>query len=840
VNAQSISIALFRALAICYLTQGVARAAADAQGQPLATESFPLLTNISQLQNFARIDSNRVCSFWLTGMVCAIDSERGRLVLKDASDIEMLHVELPKVLLKRGDRINIEGEGYTVRVTEKGLWLGTGPVVCNDGLHPLDEKSGATYLKAGLQPIRIRWFNHLGQYGLNVDYEGPGIGRRRIPDSELLCSTGSPVSGSNGFTNGIRYAVYEGVWHYLPDFNRLSPTKTGTTPNFDLTPKTRDEDVGLQFDGYLKVPRDGVYTFYLKSDDGTDLLVGETRPLRVEITGSDGLVEGQPIVDNHVLVNEASSFWAELEGDVNFVRERGSELHLEVAASDQRIRVIILDGSGLSAWRLRNSRIRAQGICRTALTEDGKKVPGVLLTVNAKDFQVLGVAATTARISSERTDITKPSTSSERNNLREMLTSVDEVRRLSREQADRGYSVKIRGVLTCVRPDYHSVVIQDTARGIYAQGAMSKTLPAESGQYWEIEATTRSGEFAPVLQIQRASCLGLAQLPEPIHPTWDQLMNGSLDTQYVELQGIITESDENKITLLTRGGKINIGLPDMQPDERKGFESALIRLRGCLFASWDPQTHQVKAGEVEVYAAAISGEEPIPVDPFASAVKTITELRLFDPQANVFQRAKVSGQIVYGREGNYYLMNGANGMRFFCKNADVSVGDLVEVAGLPEWGALSPTLREAAVRKTGHAALPAATLLGQEEVADLSHDSTLVELEALLVNSRKEQSELVLELQSGLRTFLARVKALNEAKPFQNGSRLRLKGVYSVRGGNPSPGLSVSSFEILLNSAADITLLARPPWWTMKRVMGLLEVMGIVLLAGSLWVSWAT
>jgi len=63
-----------------------------------------------------------------------------------------------------------------------------------------------------------------------------------------------------------------------------------------------------------------------------------------------------------------------------------------------------------------------------------------------------------------------------------------------------------------------------------------------------------------------------------------------------------------------------------------------------------------------------------------------------------------------------------------------------------------------------------------------------------------------------------------------------LKGVYAARGGNPPSGLSVSSFEILLDSVADIQVLAVPSWWTTRRVMGLLEAMAVVLLAGSLWV----
>jgi signal transduction histidine kinase len=696
-------------------------------------------------------------------------------------------------------------------------------------LHPVDEKSGTAYLYEGVNPIRLRWFNHLGQYSLSVDYETHDLQRRKIPDSALFRQL-TPALNTSETTNGLRYAVYQGVWHYLPDFAALTPTKTGIVLNFDVSPKTRNEDVGMQFDGFLNVSREGVYTFYLKSDDGSDLFVGETKPVRLEVLGSDGVVEPRSMAPDRNLVSEQNSFWAQLEGDVTFVGERSGAVELELRSDNERVRLILLDSSGLSASRLRNNRIRAKGICRTALTEDRRKLPAVLLTLNAAHLQLLGdVTNAPTTSAAESNDSTKNSGATPQ----QVLTTVEDVRRLSREQADRGFPVKVRGVLTCLRPDFHSVVIQDTARGIYAQGVPPKTLQPQLGQYWEIEATTRSGEFAPVLQIERATCLGLGRLPEPIHPTWDQLMNGSLDTQFVELLGIITESDKNKIVLLTRGGKITVGLPDMQPADRKGYESALVRLRGCLFPSWDPQTHQVRAGEMEIYSAAISAEEPIPVNPFAAPMKTFAELRLFDSQANVFQRAKVSGQIVHGRDGNFYLMNGTNGMRFVCKNADVSIGDLVEVAGLPEWGGLSPVLREAVARQTGRAPLPVAKLLTQEDVADATHDSTLVQLDALLVNSRKEQNEQVLELQSGLRTFLARVKA-NEGKPLPNGSRLHLTGVYTARGGNPP--LNVSSFEILLNSAADIDVLARPPWWTTKRIMGLLEAMAVVLVAGSLWV----
>jgi hexosaminidase len=73
---------------------------------------------------------------------------------------------------------------------------------------------------------------------------------------------------------GLAHRCYEGVWEHLPDFDVLTPTATGRTPTFDLGVRTRDDHFALRFTGYLKVPTDGIYTFYLVSDDGSRLWIG--------------------------------------------------------------------------------------------------------------------------------------------------------------------------------------------------------------------------------------------------------------------------------------------------------------------------------------------------------------------------------------------------------------------------------------------------------------------------------------------------------------------------------------------------------------------------------------
>ncbi|HEY9165755.1 MAG TPA: alpha-L-arabinofuranosidase C-terminal domain-containing protein [Candidatus Kryptonia bacterium] len=98
---------------------------------------------------------------------------------------------------------------------------------------------------------------------------------------------------------GLNYKYYEGTWTILPNFSRLSPRKEGVTNDFTLIPNTRDENFGIQYDGYIKIPSDGMYTFYLNSDDGSALYIdnmtivtNDGRHAPKEESGSDVLRAG--------------------------------------------------------------------------------------------------------------------------------------------------------------------------------------------------------------------------------------------------------------------------------------------------------------------------------------------------------------------------------------------------------------------------------------------------------------------------------------------------------------------------------------------------------------------
>ena len=73
----------------------------------------------------------------------------------------------------------------------------------------------------------------------------------------------------------LSYRYYRDTWEALPEFDTLKAEEVGKLPDglFSLHPRSRDSSFGFVFEGTLIVPKDGRYTFYLDSDDGSRLSV---------------------------------------------------------------------------------------------------------------------------------------------------------------------------------------------------------------------------------------------------------------------------------------------------------------------------------------------------------------------------------------------------------------------------------------------------------------------------------------------------------------------------------------------------------------------------------------
>ena len=88
---------------------------------------------------------------------------------------------------------------------------------------------------------------------------------------------------------GIGFTYYEGIWDNLPDFSSLTAGNKGITERADLSQKQRPNDYALKYDGFLKIPADGVYVLFLESDDGSTLVLDNK--LIIDNDGQHAMIE---------------------------------------------------------------------------------------------------------------------------------------------------------------------------------------------------------------------------------------------------------------------------------------------------------------------------------------------------------------------------------------------------------------------------------------------------------------------------------------------------------------------------------------------------------------------
>ena len=71
----------------------------------------------------------------------------------------------------------------------------------------------------------------------------------------------------------VNFTYYEGNWPMVPDFGTLKPKTKGHASGFDLGVRQRNDSFGIRFTGFIHLPKEGEYQFFLGSDDGSQLSI---------------------------------------------------------------------------------------------------------------------------------------------------------------------------------------------------------------------------------------------------------------------------------------------------------------------------------------------------------------------------------------------------------------------------------------------------------------------------------------------------------------------------------------------------------------------------------------
>lgn len=95
---------------------------------------------------------------------------------------------------------------------------------------------------------------------------------------------------------GLTCRIYPGSGSFLPDFESMSPAAKGAVHDFNLSSLPVPPPFGAVLEGYLNVPEDGWYTFYVSSSDGSRLFINS-----IEVVDNDGIHGPQEVAGSILL-----------------------------------------------------------------------------------------------------------------------------------------------------------------------------------------------------------------------------------------------------------------------------------------------------------------------------------------------------------------------------------------------------------------------------------------------------------------------------------------------------------------------------------------------------------
>src|SRR5947209_338907 len=165
---------------------------------------------------------------------------------------------------------------------------------------------------------------------------------------------------------------------------------------------------------------------------------------------------------------------------------------------------------------------------------------------------------------------------------RRLLTSVAEIRRLTNGEANAGYPVSVRGVVTYYDRGWRVLFVQDSTAGISVD-APDQTFDVQAGQVVQVEGFTAGG-FAPNIVKPRVRVVGSAQPPAARRLALGQAETSSQDSQWGEIEGVVhaarRDGDHLFLDLVNAEGEFKAVVPGKSDDLPEQLVDASLRLRG--------------------------------------------------------------------------------------------------------------------------------------------------------------------------------------------------------------------------------------------------------------------
>ena len=429
-----------------------------------------------------------------------------------------------------------------------------------------------------------------------------------------------------------------------------------------------------------------------------------------------------------------------------------------------------------------------------------------------------------------------------------LLTTVEEVRQLSLEQADLRYPLKLTSVITyCGQTDTRFCFLQDETGGIYISDPVH--LVSE-GSLVEVEGTSTAGWFAPdVSPGVELKVLGQGEMPAVSKRPLVYFLAGKEDAKWVEIEGIVLDviDKEEEYNALERfsAHQIKIAIGDqlvhvvIQAKQLpENLIGSVVRLHGAAGGRFNSLKQLIGfylfVPGIRFVEILEEGHDELSQIPLSR----MDQMLQFSFNDNIANLVRVEGKVTHADIDGGFILQSMHGTARIetAQPVSVNLNDSLQVVGFVQQGRNAPFINESIVTKLGVASMsPEASVIQTDSVIDGRIDSRLARITAQVDRIQHDGNKAVLYLTKDAYRFEAHLPLADDSDGFQEirkGALLDLSGVVIL---NFLPQYQDAPqnrpFTLHLRQKEDISVVKNGSWWTPERVLwGALGLLGSVML----------
>ena len=438
-----------------------------------------------------------------------------------------------------------------------------------------------------------------------------------------------------------------------------------------------------------------------------------------------------------------------------------------------------------------------------------------------------------------------------------VLTNAQQIRDLSASEAARNYPVKLHAVVNYIDSTIGELFVQDRTNGVFIFINESKASePLTPGQAIEVEGVTTPGDFAPAITRASIRVVGKTALPTPMQLPFDEYSAGQHECQRLEVDGVVQSGQVKQGRLQmhvhTIGGSLVATMVDYPANWADMLVRSKVRLRGVIAAIFN-QHRQAVGVRMFIPGGQIQVLQPGPANPFALPLSPFSSVGQLHSLQELPKAIRVRATVSAIQPGiGMYISDGSLSMEAQDANqCAAQPGDLVDFVGFPGLLEGRPALENSICRKAGADASVPPQMVSADQIlplprvedasgygysVDSRYDMQVVRMEGKLLETSNSQDGEIWMLTSGKTSFDALIPPgqFENGQQLQSGTHLRLTGVCIVSFDQFGRG---QSFRLLLRTPADVVVLGRPPWWSLKHAAWILAIGLVSFLAAILWIS---